>query len=790
MAASTLYGQETPHWFVRFLYWIDRRYRPALGWGVFVAGLLLSLLPASGVRSARWINMNSTGVVLEWIGPAALLVTWLLVAAVGRLARGRGAMPGIFASGAAIVLWLSLGLATLTQLVVDWLPSYRALRAAFASGDWRPVAEGIGADWLSLVWRFGEWQRGILSGGAHQDDLVFLWLAGAVIWLAVSATAWLLLRSHNGLVGSLPVLWLLGTIQFYGSGQRFPLALGLALALALHFWLDHRTLEASWQARKIDYSPGLVMDRTVTSAGLIVLILAVGLLVPPVSVNSLAWRVYEVMQPVYQPMEDLSEQMFPELERRSGLRFGRIGSGLPNRFLLDGGAELSQIVVMKVSTNEGSSGGPDVTPPRVYLRKATFSIYDGTGWENPPALERQPEDANSDWQPVELVETQRQGRKELVQRISTSSPTALLYAAGEAKAVLTDYSVQARSPDDLVALWVQSAPVSRYDVVSSVPAVSEQALQNTPGWRGPEPVEGSESRPLPPELAVHLALPDTVTDRTRQLAGELAAGRTSTYDIAAAIEGYLRGFPYDLDVPGPPEGVDVADFFLFDLARGYCDYYATAFAVLARLNGLPTRFATGYITAFWDWETGEWTVTEAEAHSWTEVYFPDLGWIPFEPTAGRPALQRTGLPTIESRPFVPAPVESEIVDETATDGWSWQMLFWLLPVAGLLWALLAWLDRRDPDDPWVALVGWGRRQGRGPRQTETELEYGRELAGHLDEHPIDEGERQRRITGNVRGLSQAVSESRYATGQFSALAARRATARWKAIRKEISRWRR
>ncbi|MFZ1753497.1 MAG: transglutaminase domain-containing protein [Caldilineaceae bacterium] len=782
MAASALNAREAPHWFARLMGWIDLSFRPTLGWGVFVAGLILAFLPAAGVRSARWINMRSSGVALEWVGPVALLVVWLLYSAVARVGKRRGRFVTGFFAGFALFWWLLLGLAVLTQVIVDWLPGLAALRQAVASGNWQPVADGIAADWLSLVWRFGEWQRGILAGGAHQDDLVFLWLVGAVIWLAVSATAWLLLRTHNGLVGSLPALWLLGTIQFYGSGERLPMAVGLAVALILHFWLDHRSLEASWQARRIDYSPGLLLDRTVVSLGLVGLVLLVGLLIPPVSVNWLAWQVYEVMQPVYQPMEDLGEQMFPELQRRSGLRFGRIGSGLPNRFLLDGGAELSQIVVMKVSTNEGGSGGPDVTPPRVYLRKATFSIYDGSGWENPPALERQPEDANSDWQPVAAGETPRQGRKELIQRITTSSPTALLYAAGEPKAVLTDYSVQVRSPDDLVALWVQAAPVTRYDVVSSVPAVSEQTLQNTQSW--------SEGRPLPPELAVHLALPDTVTDRTRQLAAELAEGRTSSYDIAAAIEGYLRGYPYDLDVPGPPEGVDVADFFLFDLARGYCDYYATAFATLARLNGLPTRFATGYISSFWDWETGEWTITEAEAHSWPEVYFPDLGWIPFEPTAGRPALQRTGLPSIESRPFVPAPLEPEIIDEVATDGWNWQMLFWLLPVIGLLWALLSWLDKRDPDDPWVALIAWGRRLGRGPTQTETELEYGRELAEHLNEHPADEAERQRRIIGNVLGLSQAVSESRYATGQFSALAARRATARWKAIRKEISRWKR
>ncbi len=777
MAAIPLYEQEYTHPAVRFVKWVDRRLRPALGWAVFVAGLILAVLPASGVRSARWIDMRSSGVALDWVGPLALLVTWLLVAAVRRLRRGRGLAVAMSVVGVALLFWLLLGLAMLTQVVVDWLPSFGSLRAAFASREWQPVADGIAADWLSLLWRFGEWQRGILAGGAHQDDLVFLWLIGAVIWLAVSATAWLLLRTRNGLVGCLPTLWLLGTIQFYGSGERFPLAVGLALALALHFWLDQYTLEESWQARRIDYSSGLAVDRAVTFAGLSALILLVAVLIPPISSNSLAWRVYEVMQPVYQPMEDLSEQMFPELERRSGLRFGRIGNGLPNRFLLDGGAELSQIVVMKVSTNEGVGGGPDVTPPRLYLRKATFSIYDGAGWENPPALDRQPVDANSDWRDEGWM-----GRREVVQRISTSAPTALLYAAGEAKAVLTDYSFQARSTDDLVALWVQSAPVSRYDVVSSVPAVSEQTLLDWPGW--------SAERPLPPDLAVHLALPPTVTARTRSLAAELAAGRTSSYDIAAAIEGYLRSVPYDLDVPGPPEGADVADFFLFDLTRGYCDYYATAFVTLARLNGLPARFATGYISAFWDWERQEWTITEAEAHSWPEVYFPDLGWIPFEPTAGRPSLQRTGLPSIESRPFVPAPVEPEILDEVGTNFWNWQMLFWLLPVALLLWALLLWLDRRESDDPWASLVGWGRRLGRGPTSAETELEYGRGLVNHLDEHPYDEAERQRRITGNVLGLSQAVSESRYATGQFSALAARRAVARWKAIRKEISRWRR
>ena len=60
---------------------------------------------------------------------------------------------------------------------------------------------------------------------------------------------------------------------------------------------------------------------------------------------------------------------------------------------------------------------------------------------------------------------------------------------------------------------------------------------------------------------------------------------------------------YDLDVPAPPQDQDVADYFLFDLKKGYCDYYASAMVVLARLSGLPARFVSGYsensLTAYW-----------------------------------------------------------------------------------------------------------------------------------------------------------------------------------------------
>jgi transglutaminase-like putative cysteine protease len=62
------------------------------------------------------------------------------------------------------------------------------------------------------------------------------------------------------------------------------------------------------------------------------------------------------------------------------------------------------------------------------------------------------------------------------------------------------------------------------------------------------------------------------------------------------IEDYLRTYPYNLDVPIPPAQHDITDYFLFDLKKGYCDYFATSMVVLSRLAGIPARLAIGYVT--------------------------------------------------------------------------------------------------------------------------------------------------------------------------------------------------
>jgi hypothetical protein len=139
---------------------------------------------------------------------------------------------------------------------------------------------------------------------------------------------------------------------------------------------------------------------------------------------------------------------------------------------------------------------------------------------------------------------------------------------------------------------------------------------------------------------VYLVLPGGLPQRVMNLAKEATAEADTPYGRALALEAYLRSFPYDLEVAKPPEGRDVVDYFLFDLQRGYCDYFASAMVVMARSVGVPARLAVGYAMGSYDFQQEAYVVTEKDAHAWPELYFPGYGWIPFEPTSGLGPLER------------------------------------------------------------------------------------------------------------------------------------------------------
>lgn len=143
------------------------------------------------------------------------------------------------------------------------------------------------------------------------------------------------------------------------------------------------------------------------------------------------------------------------------------------------------------------------------------------------------------------------------------------------------------------------------------------------------------TRPERIRLAPYYQLPPTVTERTRRLARAWVGEATGTYEVLKRIESHLKhAYRYNLDIPPFPPGVDTVDHFLFESPRheGYCEHFASTMAVMGRLMGLPTRLVTGYLPGQFNPFSGFYEVRTSDAHAWVEAFFPDAGWVPFDPT--------------------------------------------------------------------------------------------------------------------------------------------------------------
>ncbi|OLR94699.1 hypothetical protein BJP25_10320 [Actinokineospora bangkokensis] len=123
-----------------------------------------------------------------------------------------------------------------------------------------------------------------------------------------------------------------------------------------------------------------------------------------------------------------------------------------------------------------------------------------------------------------------------------------------------------------------------------------------------------------------------ISPRVAELAETLTRGKATAYDRAMALLQYFdrsNGFEYRTQTAASSDEAALTDF-LFDSKVGFCEQYASAMAVLARAAGLPSRVAIGYTAGF---ASGDYrSITTQDAHAWVEVFFPNNGWVLFDPT--------------------------------------------------------------------------------------------------------------------------------------------------------------
>ncbi|MGP4032543.1 transglutaminase family protein [Pseudarthrobacter sp. 1C304] len=179
----------------------------------------------------------------------------------------------------------------------------------------------------------------------------------------------------------------------------------------------------------------------------------------------------------------------------------------------------------------------------------------------------------------------------------------------------------------------------QYVVLSASPQLTPDLLAQANG-----PVQG-----VPEQF---LRIPDNVPEIVRRTAQTVTEGSTTAYARAMAIQRYLRSVEFTYSLQSPVQGgydgnglSVLADFL--NQKSGYCIHFASAMAVMARLEGIPSRIAVGYapgrstggtVSIGGQGALPEYEVDGRDAHAWPELYFQGLGWVPFEPTPSRGAV--------------------------------------------------------------------------------------------------------------------------------------------------------
>lgn len=303
-------------------------------------------------------------------------------------------------------------------------------------------------------------------------------------------------------------------------------------------------------------------------------------------------------------------------------------------------------IVQKVGYGEddtrlGGSFVQDFTPvfkayakEKYYYRIETKDIYTGKGWER--SKEHDEKELTKELNLINSFSTDVLTEKETVEIGFNPDEkiNKLVYPYGINSVITPKEGLEFQGNDlsgVIKAIEEQkTVKLGQYQIIFDNPIFDISVLEDQ---------ETPESKEVDPE---YLQLPNELPSRVVNLAKKITEGLDNQYERAKAIEGYFgeAGFTYQTsDIPVPKEKDDYVDQFLFDSKVGYCDNYSTSMVVMLRSIDIPARWVKGFtggekVVSTVEESRDLYEITNSNAHSWVEVYFEDVGWVPFEPTQG------------------------------------------------------------------------------------------------------------------------------------------------------------
>jgi transglutaminase-like putative cysteine protease len=564
------------------------------GWSTLGLLALMLLIVAWSINSAEWTEGLA---ILQWVVLVSLAIG--LVLAKSRLP----VFVAHFLSLISGTVWVTFLVCTLLPFNLSWTEKL-----------------------LNLADRLTTWFQMALGEESSLDSLIFVLALAALFWLLSYLCAWSIFRSHRiwGVIIPSGVTMLANL--YYGPPRLVIYLIGYLLcALLLIVRSNVSAQEKEWQEARVGYQPDIGFDFLRYGAILSVIIVLFAWLVPTAAASPQFSLILDHFEGPWQEMQDHWRRLFASLNYQGQASVNSFGKTMT----LSGPVSLSNTPIMDVRADRG-----------YYWRAVVYDKYTSSGWVNTDD-ETLSLDANSPSPPLPQFEL----RREVTQTIRPLRPgTNLLFGASQPIRVSLPARIElSYVPSSVTAGQDLSSPAANisilhsrsrlkrnqvYTFVSSVTRADVESLRSA-GTEYPTWV-----------TARYLQLPPTLPNRVRALAEDLTKDYDNPYDKATALEGYLRTIPYNELINAPPPGQDGVDYFLFDKRQGYCDYYASALAVMARAVGIPARLASGYTRGEYHSVSNTYRVIESNAHTWVEVYFPRYGWVEFEPTASQPLIAR------------------------------------------------------------------------------------------------------------------------------------------------------
>lgn len=700
-----------------------------------LAGLLLACLPWN-LSKAGWLQSNAVLWLVAALGVACGLVVArvvrhptvaiILLAIIGALvvtqyySRALPPFDSATRELVSIVRWAAVKAGTTVSEALYPEEEYAQVPPPPALPEWQAAGErlqlyiwNLQTDWpprfVPLSWKSGQ----VLLGS----------MLGLLVWMAAALSMWALVHRRSAWGALVPVLGLLAFSIYHTQKDWGYLVIVGSAGVLLAGGIAQRRLANRWQSGAFPYwfeGDWWTWTATIGVLAALAMMLTIGVTDPQFG---------EWLDETFSPKKtEVTKDRGAGQRASTSPTGGGTSPGIwPRQHLLGSGPELSERPVMTVRT-------PGIPPTSFYWRASSYDRYTGHGWKRTATSDVVPNRVGppSDWaDPPQHYVLLRQSF-----RLESSSHQ--IYATGlpVRLSISAEWFWFDKGGTDLVTVQSITAQ-SGYEVLSWVPTANpddlREATTDYPQWI----MDG------------YLALPEELPERVVTLAQDLTAEAPTVFDKALALQSYLRTYEYSLDLPAPPTNRDVIDYFLFDVKRGYCDYYASAMVVMARSVGIPARLAVGYATGEYNPETESYHVTLANGHSWVEIYFPEFGWIRFEPTAS--------LPEVEHGPFAgwnewTEPLSPEDLSDfdaepmDRTTRFNWRRLWPLAIFPGILAALAGTVvlvsalrfhrlsqgsPRQIVESLFIALVIRGRRLGVSVSETQTPNEFLAALLGEL-----------------------------------------------------------